>query len=529
MVCPSSLIATLAPMNVSSAPADGRAARGIVTATAPRSPRRPAPASRVQRALFLCICLIALLAGGAPSGGRAQGAGAGRPNIVIIVADDLGYGDLGSYGATRVRTPNLDRLAAEGMRFTDAHAPAGVCIPSRYGLLTGRYPFRTEAHPDRGPVIEQGRMTIASLLKAHGYTTGLVGKWHLGFEGGANFDYTRPLRGGPVDRGFDSFFGIHASTDIPPYFYIRDDRVVAAPTEEIEAGSTPGWSKIQGEFWRAGKIAPDLKLEDVMPRFVREAVTWLEQKTTGANPKPFFLQVCFTAPHTPWLPVEAFRGSPVGLYGDFLGQVDGSVGQILAALAKAGVADNTLVLFTSDNGPVWYPEDTQRLGHASAGNLRGMKGDAWEGGHRIPFIVRWPGRTPAGSVNATTFSFVDLLATLAELTGAPLPRDAGEDSFSVLPAFLGHTSQPRPPVVALSSRKTLSLRDGNWKYIPALGSGGFSAPSVERPIEGGPTGQLYDLAKDPREQTNLWQQEPEVVARLKAQLNDYVTAGRTRP
>lgn len=477
--------------------------------------------------LSLTAGMVLASATGVP--GRAAVAPEARPNILIIVADDLGYGDLGCYGATGVATPHLDRLASDGMRFTDAHAPAGVCIPSRYGLMTGRYPFRNDGHPNRGPVIEEGRMTLASLLRDRGYATGMVGKWHLGFEGGIEFDYTRPLRGGPVDRGFASFFGIHASTDIPPYFYIRDDQTVNAPTGEIEAGSTPGWSRIQGAFWRAGKIAPDLKLEEVMPRFTDEAVSWLERQAGGGNTRPFFLQVCYTAPHTPWLPVDEFRGSPAGLYGDFLNQVDDSVGRILAALARTGAAENTLVIFTSDNGPVWYPEDTQRLGHAAAGNLRGMKGDAWEGGHRVPFIVRWPGRTPAGIVNATTFSFVDLLATFAEIAGGTLPRDAGEDSFSVLPAWLGQTTQTRPPVVALSSRGTLSLRDGDWKFIPALGSGGFSPPAIERPSEGGPSGQLYDLAKDPAERNNLWQQEPEVVSRLAALLNEYVTAGRTRP
>lgn len=451
-----------------------------------------------------------------------------RPNILVVLADDLGYGDLGCYGATKVKTPQLDRLAAEGMRFTDAHAPAGVCVPSRYGLLTGRYPFRNDAHPDRGPVIEAGGVTLASLLKDQGYRTGLVGKWHLGFDGGIAFDYARPLRGGPADRGFDFFFGIHASTDIPPYFYIRDDRAVAAPTGKIEPGSSPGWSNIQGAFWRAGPIAPDLKLEQVMPRFTHEAVSWIERHAGGDRRQPFFLHVCFTAPHTPWLPVEKFRGSAVGPYGDFVAQVDDAVGQLLAALARTGVADNTLVIFTSDNGPVWYPSDVQRLGHAASGPLRGMKGDAWEGGHRMPFIVRWPGHTPAGAINPTTFSFVDLLATFAEITGATLPRDAGEDSFSLLPALLGKTPRARPPVIALSSRGVLSLREGSWKFIPARGSGGFSVPATERPAAGSPAGQLYDLSADPAEQKNLWQEMPDVVARLSAELERARSAGRTR-
>ena len=488
---------------------------------------------------FKCSVVGALLAGvivllGTLNAGAATPAApaANRPNIVIILADDLGYGDLGSYGAIKVKTPHLDRLAAEGMRFTDAHAAAGVCVPSRYALMTGRYPFRNDRDWRQGTVIEDGRLTIASLVKSRGYATGMVGKWHLGFENGIAFNYAQPLRGGPVDRGFDSFFGIHASTDIPPYFYIRNDRVVAAPTDKIEANSSPGWSPIQGAFWREGPISPDLKLEAVMPRFTQEAVNWLAQRPSGGTntSQPFLLYVAFTAPHTPWLPTEKFAGtSEASMYGDFVAQVDDSVGQILAAVERAGAKENTLVFFTSDNGPVWYPEDTKRLGHSSTGSLRGMKGDAWEGGHRLPFLARWPARIKPGSVNATTISFVDLLATFAEITGAKLPADAGEDSFSILPALLGQTATARPGIMTLSSRGALTLREGDWKFISALGSGGFSPPNKQAPTPGGPTGQLYHLGRDPGEQNNLWQQEPEVVARLSARLKAAQTAGRTRP
>jgi arylsulfatase A len=491
--------------------------------------RQPAAAlSPVFRVLpRFSVLLLPALALLAPA--SSFGAAESSPNIVIILADDLGYGDIGSFGATRVRTPHLDRLAGEGMRFTDAHAPAGVCVPSRYGLMTGRYPFRNDRNPNTGPVIEEGRMTIASLLQSRGYTTAMVGKWHLGFEGGIEFDYDRPLRGGPVDRGFDSFFGIHASTDIPPYFYIRNDRTVMAPTDHIEARNSPGWTRIQGEFWRAGPIAPDLKLEEVMPRFTQEAVDWLDQHAGGARRQPFLLYVAFTAPHTPWLPTRQFQGtSAAEMYGDFIAQVDDSVGQILGALERAGAKENTLVFFTSDNGPVWYPDDVQRLGHAATGPYRGMKGDAWEGGHRMPFIARWPGRIGAGAVNATTISFVDFLATFADLTGAKLPANAGEDSFSILPALLGRAGRSRPPVATLSSRRLVALRDGDWKLIPALGSGGFSPPNKQNPAPGGPVGQLYNLARDPGEQHNLWQQEPEIVARLSARLKQYQDDGRSR-
>ena len=270
-----------------------------------------------------------------------------------------------------------------------------------------------------------------------------------------------------------------------------------------------------------------------MPRFTQEAVNWLGQRpSTGTNnAQPFFLYVAFTAPHTPWLPTEKFAGtSEASLYGDFMAQVDDSVGQILTAVERAGAKDNTLVFFTSDNGPVWYQEDVNRLGHSSTGSLRGMKGDAWEGGHRLPFLVRWPGRIKAGSVNATTISFADLLATFAEITGAKLPHDAGEDSFSILPALLGRPAPAaRAGVMTLSSRGALTLREGDWKFISALGSGGFSPPQKQMPTPGGPIGQLYHLGRDPGEQNNLWQQEPEVVARLSARVKEAQATGRTRP
>lgn len=455
------------------------------------------------------------------------------PNIVFILADDMGYGDLASYNAqSRIRTPHLDGMARAGMRFADAHAGGAWCVPSRYSLLTGQAPFRVPQRPDLGPVISDGRMTIAALLRQRGYATGMIGKWHLGFEGGDKFDYSRPLRGGPVDRGFDSFFGIHASTDIPPYFYVENDRVVSAPTRELPARNTPGWSPIQGEFWRAGLIAPGLRLEDVQSEFTRRSVAWLERHQREKGGQPFFLYVAFAAPHTPWLPTGKFKGSsPIGLYGDFTQQVDDSVGLILTALDRLGLAENTVVFFASDNGPVWYPADRERLGHDSSGGLRGMKGDSWEGGHRVPFMVRWPGRITGGSVNRAPVCFTDFFATAAELAGAALPGKVAEDSFSLVPGLLGRPAPARPAMVTMSYRDVLllSVRQGDWKLINGLGSGGFTAPVSEAPQPGGPAGQLYNLARDPQEQVNLWRQEPAKVAELLGVLDKYQREGRSRP
>ena len=338
-----------------------------------------------------------------------------RPNIVFILADDMGYGDPHCFNPqSKCLTPHIDRLASQGMRFTDAHAAGSVCVPSRYGLLTGRLPFRrTSLNPAKEALVEPGRMTIASLLHDQGYSTAMIGKWHLGFDGGDAFDYSKPLRGGPFDHGFDSFFGQHASLDIPPYFFIANDRCVAGATRHMEESHSPDWSPIQGAFWRAGAIAPDFEMDDVMPTYTRKAVKYLEERKQSADgAKPFFLYLAFTAPHTPWIPTEAFRGKSAGnLYADWVAQVDDATGQALAALDRAGLSDNTLVFFSSDNGPVWYPEDVLKYGHSAVGPLRGMKGDAFEGGHRMPFISRWPGKIKAGATSGQLICFADMLAT----------------------------------------------------------------------------------------------------------------------
>lgn len=453
---------------------------------------------------------------------QAIRAPARRPHVVIILVDDMGYGDPGCYNhGSKIPTPNIDRLAAEGMRFTDAHASGPLCHPSRYGLLTGRFPFRTDVSKwPQQPLIEEGRVTIASLLRDAGYATAMVGKWHLGF---AEDGYDKPLPGGPVDRGFGRFFGIRASTDIPPYFYIRGDRAVTPPTGWIAASHSDGWAPVQGAFWREGGIAPDLKLSDVLPRFTDEAVAVIKGHDAG---KPLMLYLAQPAPHTPWLAPPEFAGkSGAGMYGDFLMTVDHQIGRVVAALEQAGMLADTLLVFTSDNGPVWYPANTARFSHDSAGGFRGMKGDAWEAGHRMPFIVRWPAVVEAGTTSRQTICFTDLLATLAEITGSELPAGAGPDSVSFLPALKGGTHR-RPPIVMESGSGLMTIRSGRWKLVDGLGSGGFTQPSKVKPGPGDPAGQLYDLVADPAETTNRFGGKPELVGRLRAEMQGIIDAGK---
>jgi arylsulfatase A len=449
------------------------------------------------------------------------------PNIVIILVDDMGYGDPGCYNPhSKIPTPHIDRLTSEGMRFTDAHSAGTLCHPSRYGLMTGRYPFRNDMSvwPNK-PTIDQDRVTTPSMLKSLGYHTAMVGKWHLGFlEKG----YENPLPGGPVDRGFDSYFGIRASTDIPPYFYIRDNMAVEPPTDHIDANSSEGWSPIQGSFWKAGGIAPDLELSDVLPRFTDEAIEVIKDHSGSKlfKDKPLMLYLAYPSPHTPWLPSPEYSGkSGAGMYGDFMMMVDDQIGKVLEALERTGMYENTLLVFSSDNGPVWYDEDVERLGHDSSGGLRGMKADAWEGGHRMPFIVRWPGKVKMGSVTDRTVCFTDVLATLAEATGALLPEGAGPDSYSFLPLLLGKqpgNREPRPPLVLQSGNRAMLIRSGDWKLIDQLGSGGFSKPNHIEPGPGDPPGQLYNLAEDPGETNNVYLEHPEIVERLKSEMKQTI-------
>ena len=442
------------------------------------------------------------------------------PNIVFILADDMGYGDLKAYNPdSKIPTPALDRLAREGIRFTDAHTTGSTCIPARFGLLTGTYPWRQPNMRDIKPLIPESMPTIASLLKSAGYRTHMVGKWHLGFDDKQSPKPDKPMRGGPMDRGFDSFFGIHASTDIPPYYYIRGRSALGMPMKAIDGHNdneaATGWNRIQGAFWRGGKIGQDLKLPEVTPRFFAEAQRVIESEAGRQTPTaPFFLYLALPSPHTPWLPTEDFVGkSGAGSYGDFLMTVDHGVGQMLGQLDRLNLAGNTLVCFSSDNGPVWYAKDVDRFGHSSTAPLRGMKGDNWEGGHRIPFIVRCPRLVPAGKTSDDLISFLDVAATFGELAG--VEKNIPADSISFLPALRGEKNRrPREMLIHGKGIRKL-IRQGDWKLLMHKGSAGFSK---DRGSPDDPPGQLYNVRDDISESTNLWEKHPEKVAELRQKL-----------
>jgi arylsulfatase A-like enzyme len=456
---------------------------------------------------------------------------AATPNVVIILADDLGYGDLGCYGATHTKTPHLDRLARAGIRFIDAHSPSAVCTPTRYGLLTGRYAWRTSLKRgvlvgDSPNLIEAGRLTIAKLLKGKGYTTAAIGKWHLGLGSDAKTDFTKALRPGPLEAGFDSFFGIPASLDMVPYVHVENDRVLALPTAQSEKSPLPNY--FDGVFWREGPAAPGFRHRDVLPELTRRAEQFIQSQTADHR---FLLYFALTSPHTPWVPTGEFRGSTeLGEYGDFVTQTDAAVGRVMAALESRKLADNTLIIFTSDNGAIPLPPRFAASGHKPNGPWRGQKADIWEAGHRVPYVVRWPGHTPAGATCAETICHTDILATLAATAEVRLPDDAAEDSFNLLPLFLGE--QPDRPIreatVHHSGDGMFAIRQGKWKAIFHLGSGGFSQPKAEQATPGGPIGQLYDLEVDPGETRNLWLEFPELVTKLSELLARYQTVGRSR-
>lgn len=477
----------------------------------------------------------------------AAAARATRPNIVVINADDLGIGDVSCYNANSAwRTPRIDRLAREGLQFTDAHSASSLCTPSRYAFLTGRYAWRGRLKQGvlngyGTSLIEPDRMTVAGFLRENGYSTAAIGKWHLGLDWRKtgtkehDVDFSRPFGGGPLAHGFQHFFGISASLDMPPYVWLRDDRATALPTGRIGDSNAP-------RLWRAGPISPDFEMEEVQPRLIDEALHWISQSAQSGLDRPFFLYLALASPHTPVLPTSEFAGKTgVTTYGDFVTQVDADIGRLLDALERHHLDRNTIVVFTSDNGfaPAVSVPEHRRLGHDPSAGYRGYKSDLFEGGHRMPFIVRWPGHVPEGKRTSTLIGQLDLFATLADLIDVPLPATAAEDSISFLPQLLGKLVQgKRRTLVNHSGEGRFAIREGRWKLLLWPGSGGWSppTPSPSKWLETEaadlsrlPPYQLYDLDADPAETVNLADRHPEIVQRLGRQLRDCIKNGRSTP
>ncbi len=432
-----------------------------------------------------------------------------KTNVVIIMADDMGYGDLGSYNPNSgIPTPNMDMIASEGMRFTDAHSPSGVCTPTRYGLLTGRYAWRLPELVSGvtwgySPlVIDTNRVTIADIMSEAGYHTAVIGKWHLGLGSRDSTHYDAPLSPGPRALGFDYFFGIPASLDMAPYVWVENEFPTALPTEYEDNSD----HCCLADFWRSGLIAADFDHIDVLPEIARRASNYIKERAEEGT--PFFLYVPLAAPHTPWLPTDEFIGtSEAGEYGDFVVMVDDAIGQIAEALTESNQVNNTLFIITSDNGAYWPAEVRDRFEHQANRPWRGMKADIHEGGHRVPLIARWPGEIAPNTTTDALVVHTDFFVTLADLTGT---QHQGEDSFSILPILSGGTGI-RPDAVHQSFGGMLAYRKGPWKLIDGQGSGGFTNVSV--PADAPPR-QLYNLDEDPAETTNQYELYPEIAASL---------------
>lgn len=462
-----------------------------------------------------------------------------KPNVVYILADDLGYGDLKSMNPEgKIKTPGSDQMAREGMVFTDAHSNSAVCTPTRYGVLTGRYAFRSRMKKGvlngySSYLIENGRMTVPSFLKNQGYHTAFIGKWHLGWDwakNGEKVDYSKPVENGPKEKGFEYSYGHCGSLDMAPYVWVENGMPTAVPTKET--GRTKKESK--NGWWRKGPTSPDFDHEDVLPNLTRRAVKYIKEQVK--NEKPFFLYLALPSPHTPVLPTPEFKGKS-GLdsaYADFVTMTDDTVKQVLDALKEGGVDENTLFIFTSDNGcsPEADFAELEEQGHDPSFIYRGHKADIFEGGHRVPFIVRWPAKVKAGTSCDDPTCLTDLLATMAEVLGQKLPADAGEDSVSMLPNLIGESKQPvREAVVHHSINGTFAVRQGKWKLIDAPHSGGWSRPKPAQKAlyKDLPKIQLYDLKKDPAESRNVSVENPSIVKKLKTLLEKYRENGRSVP
>ena len=447
---------------------------------------------------------------------------ADKPNVILMVADDLGYQDLSCYGATKLATPRIDSLARDGARFTDAHSYSGICMPSRYAILSGRYGYRLTRPMDYACNFDPGQVLMPQLFREAGYRTAAIGKWHNGFGNQREVDWNAPLKPGPLEFGFDSFFGTPRTHSEPPLVFVRDHAILGFdPNDPISVDKSPGTGahgkQIGGK--KAMEQRPDEKIDMIS---ADEAVKFITSKNTT---QPFFLYLAWQAPHNPINPSGEFRGkSQAGIYGDYIQQLDHCVGVVLDALEKKDLARETIIVFTSDNGGR-YLREALRKGHRCNGGLLGQKTDLWEGGHRVAMLARWPGRIPAGTVRQEYFHQVDLMATLADLAGAAMPAGASPDGASEKSAFLDPVKAPVKRTEGMHhGTRGLALRHRQWIYIPAQGSGGKTVPEPAKPWSipyrempnktgdvdesgkikpGAPKEQLYDLAKDLAQTTNL--------------------------
>ena len=484
-----------------------------------------------------------------------------QPNILFILADDLGYGDIACYNPeSKVPTQNIDRLATEGMLFSDAHSPSTVCTPSRYSILTGRMEFRT-GFPGvftgaGGPcLIEESRLTLPGMLRQQGYTTALFGKWHVGltfldkdgqpinekgFDPIERIDYTRAISDAPIHRGFDHFYGTACcpTTDFL-YAFIDGDQIPVPPTKLHDR--TPLPDHPYSKDCRIGWVAPDFDFEEIDMMFLDKSVKFLENHAEESPGKPFFLFHSTQGVHLPSFPGKDFLGKTnAGPHGDFIFEFDHVVGELLNTLDRLGMAENTIVMVTSDNGPEVTSVVNMRKDyrHDGARPWRGMKRDQWEGGHRVPFVVRWPGQIEAGSTSDQTVCLCDIMATCAGITGVQLPNDAAEDSFDISPAMFGNTREGEPVrrhTLHQTVRLDLAIRRGKWKFLDHQGSGGndyekdtlkpYSLPELAPDAPG----QLYNLETDPGETTNLYFEHPDIVDELKTQLDEFRNSGRSAP
>jgi len=518
---------------------------------------------------LLVLALVLSTACGRPGPPRRET----LPNILLILADDLGYGDVGCYNPeSKVPTPNIDRLARQGIRFTDAHSAATVCTPTRYSVMTGRMAFRTGmrgvfAGVDGPCLIEEGRLTLPQMLRERGYVTAGFGKWHLGitFETADGrpvyevelppeiarvpsragvervrlVDFSRPATDAPIHRGFDRYFGtVSCPTTDWLYAWLDGDRIPVPPTRLLDRGPLPKHPYANDN--RVGLIAPDFDLEEVDLVFLRKSIEFLEESARHSPGKPFFLYHATQAVHLPSFAAPQFQGKTrAGPHGDFIAELDYIVGELMRTLDRLGLADNTLVMFTSDNGPETVTAFHMRkdYGHDGARPWRGLKRDQWEGGHRVPFIARWPGKIKPGSTTDQTFCLTDIMATCAAIIGYALPEDAAEDSYNFLPVLTGgHDGSPvREYTLHQTIKLALAIRHGPWKYLDHRGSGGNDyRRAILRPFAlpetaPGAPAQLYNLDSDPGETTNLYFDHPEIVQQLKARLDEFVAAGRSAP